>query len=54
MEIREMTIDQIEARKAEIATLLDAEGTDLTAIQEEVRQLNEELERRKAEEAQRE
>lgn len=54
MEIREMTIDQIEARKAEIATLLDAEDTDLTAIQEEVRQLNEELERRKAEEAQRE
>ena len=54
MEIKDMTIEQIEARKAEIATLLDAEDADLTAIQEEVRQLNEELETRKAAEAKRE
>ena len=54
MEIKTMTIEEIEARKAEIATLLDAEDTDLAAIQEEVRQLNEELETRKAAEVQRE
>jgi len=52
MEIREMTIEQIEERKAAIVAELDAEGADLNALEEEMRSLNEEIETRKAEEAQ--
>lgn len=52
MEIKEMTIDQIEERKNAIVAELDAEGADLNALEEEMRSLNEEIERRKAEEAQ--
>lgn len=51
MEIKEMTIEELEARKAEIATEVDTEGADLDALEEEVRAIKEELESRKAEEA---
>lgn len=51
MEIKEMSIEELEARKAEIPTELEAEGADLDALQEEVRGINAELESRKAEEA---
>ena len=52
MEINEMTIEQMEARKAEIRTELEAEDADLDALEAEVRGINEELESRKAVEAQ--
>ena len=52
MEITEMTIEQMEARKAEIREELEAEGADLDALETEVRAINEEVERRKAVEAQ--
>ena len=51
MEIKEMTIEELEARKAEIATEVDADGADLDALEEEIRSINAELESRKAEEA---
>ena len=51
MEIKNMTVEQIEARKAEIAAELEKEDADLDALQEESRQLKEELEIRKAAEA---
>ena len=51
MEIREMTIDQIEERKTAIVAELDNEGADLDALEEEMRSLNAELEERKANEA---
>lgn len=51
MEIKNMTIEQIEARKAEIAKELETEGADLDKLQEEVKSLNDELEARKAAEA---
>lgn len=51
MEIKNMTIEQIEARKAEIAKELETEGADLDKLQEEVKNLNVELEARKAAEA---
>ena len=54
MEIKDMTIEQIEERKAEIRSLCETEDADLNALTEEVRQLNEELEARKNAEAQRE
>ena len=52
MEIREMTIEQIEERRNAIVAELDNEGADLNALEEEMRSLNEELEVRKAAEAQ--
>ena len=51
MEIREMTAEALEERKAAIATELDNEGADLDALENEVRSINEELEARKAAEA---
>lgn len=51
MEFKEMTIEELESRKAEIATEIDAEGADLDALEEEVRGINAEMESRKAEEA---
>ena len=54
MEIKDMAIEQIEERKAEIRSLCETEDADLNALTEEVRQLNEELETRKNAEAQRE
>lgn len=53
MEIKNMTVEQIEARKAEIAKELETEGADLDNLQEEVKSLNAELEARKAAEAKR-
>ena len=54
MEFATMTIAELEARKAEIAGLLDAEDADLDALEAEVRAIKEELETRAAAEAQRE
>ena len=51
MEIKNMTVEQIEARKAEIAIELDKPEADLDALQEETKNLNAELEARKAAEA---
>lgn len=51
MELKEMTVEQLEERKATIPTELDNEGVDLNALEEEVRAINTELEDRKAEEA---
>lgn len=51
MEIKNMTVEQIEARKAEIAKEIETEGADLDKLQEEVKSLNAELEARKAAEA---
>lgn len=52
MEVREMSIKQLEERKAAIAVEVDSEGADLDALETEVRSIKEELERRAAEEAQ--
>ena len=54
MEVKDMTVEQLEARKAELANLLDAEDADLDAIEAEVRSIKDELEARKAAEVQRE
>lgn len=54
MDFKTMTNEQLEQRKAEIAGLLDTEGADLTALDEEVRGINAEIEARKAAEAKRE
>ncbi len=51
MEIKNMTVEQIEARKAEIAKELETEGADLDALDVETKALNKELEARKAAEA---
>ena len=51
MDIKEMTIEQIEERKNAIVAELDNEGADLDALESEMRSLNEEIEARKAEEA---
>ena len=48
MELKNMTVEQIEARKAEIAAELEKPEADLDALQEEARSLNAELEARKA------
>ena len=52
MNFNEMTIEELEARKAQIAVDLDADGADLDALESEVRAINEEMEARKAAEAQ--
>jgi len=51
MEIREMTIEQLEERKSAIVSELDNEGSDLDALEAEMRSIKEEIERRAAEEA---
>ena len=51
MEIKDMTIEQIEERKNAIVAELDNDGADLDALESEMRSLNEEIEARKAEEA---
>ena len=51
MDFTEMTIEQLEERKAEIAIGVDASDADLDALEEEVRGIKEELERRATEEA---
>ena len=52
MELKDMTIEQIEERKSAIVGELDAEGADLDALENEMRALNAEVEARKAAEAQ--
>lgn len=49
--MEKMTIEELEARKAAIATEIDAPEADLDALEEEVRSINQELENRKAAEA---
>lgn len=51
MEIKEMTIEQLEERKAAIVAELDAPEADLDALEAEVRSIKEEIEARVAEEA---
>lgn len=53
MNLKEMESAALEARKAAIATECESSDADLDALLEEVRAINEELETRKAEEAQR-
>ena len=47
MEFEKMSIEELETRKAQIATECEAEGADLDALTEEVRGINAELEKRK-------
>lgn len=54
MEFKEMSIEELEARRAQIATEVEAEDADLDALLAEVRGIKEELEKRKADAAQRE
>ena len=54
MEIKEMNIEELEARKAEIVTELETEGADLDALEAETKSINAELELRKAEAAKKE
>ena len=49
--LKEMEVEMLEARKAEIANEIEAPDADLDALKEEARAIREELERRKAEEA---
>ena len=51
MEIKEMTVEQLEERKDAIVAELDNEGADLDALETEVRSIKEELETRAEEEA---
>ena len=51
MEIKDMTIEQLEERKSAIVAELDAEGADLDALEAEIRSIKEELEARAAKEA---
>ena len=53
MELKEMTIEQLEERKAAIVTESDAPEADLDALTEEIRGINEELENRRTEETKR-
>ena len=53
MELKEMTIEQLEERKAAIAVEIDAPEADLDALEKEARAIKEELEQRKAAEAKR-
>lgn len=47
MDFTKMSIEELEARKAEIPTELEAEGADLDALEAEVRAINEEIANRK-------
>jgi len=53
MDIKTMTVEELEERKAAIPEELDAEGADLDALEEEVKGINAELETRKEAEAKR-
>ena len=53
MELKDMTIEQLEERKQEIAYAIDAPEADLDALEAEARAIKEEIEVRKAEEEQR-
>lgn len=51
MELKDMTIEQLEERKKAIASELETEGADLDALDSEVKSINAELEARRAAEA---
>ena len=51
MELKEMTVEQLEARKNELVASIDNEGADLDAIENEIRSIKAEIEERRAEEA---
>lgn len=51
MNFSEKTVLELQERKSQIAIEVDAEGADLEALEAEARAINEELEKRKAEEA---
>lgn len=53
MELKDMTIEALMERKAQIAVDAEAPEADLNALTEEIRAINEELEARKAAESQR-
>ena len=53
MDIKEMTVDQLEERRSAIVTELDAPEADLDALEIEARAIKEELEQRRADEAKR-
>ena len=53
MNFKEMSAEELMARQAEIRSLVDAEDADLDALETEAREIREELETRKAEEAKR-
>jgi HK97 family phage major capsid protein len=50
MELKEMTIEEMEERKSAIVAELDVEGADLDALEAEMKSIKEEIEARKAEE----
>lgn len=52
MDFKEMSIEQLEARKAEIFEAIELPEADLDALEEEARAIKDEIESRKAEEAQ--
>ena len=51
MDLKEMTVEQLEERKGAIAAELDNDGADLDALENEVRAIKAELESRAADEA---
>ena len=51
MELKDMTIEQLEERKQAIASEVETDGADLDALDSEVKSINAELEARKAAEA---
>lgn len=52
MEIKDMTIEELESRRQSIVAELDTEGADLDALEAEMKSINAEMEARKAVEAQ--
>ena len=46
MELKEMTIEELEARKQAIVTELETDGADLDALEAETKSINAELEAR--------
>ena len=53
MDLKEMSIEALEERKAAIAAEVDAPEADLDALEAEARSIKEEIERRKADEEKR-
>lgn len=51
MEIKEMNIEELEARKQAIVSEIDTEGADLDALEAEMKSINAEMEARKEEES---
>lgn len=51
MEFTEKTLEELEQRKLEIAEAVNADDADLDALESEVRAINEEIEKRRAEDA---